>query len=53
MIKTPEKEIYKGDGGGGGRVQRWAGTEVARYRGGEVQKVARYRRCEDTEGGRV
>ena len=39
--------------GGGGRVQRWAGTEVARYRSGEVQMVARYRRCEGGEGARV
>ena len=26
---------------------------MARYRGGEVQRVARYRRCEGAEGARV
>ena len=41
MIKTPEKDIYKGEGG------RWAGTEVGGYRGGEVQ------RWRGTEGGEV
>lgn len=55
MIKTPEKEIYKGEGGAvggyrGGRVQRWRGTEVARYRrwrgteGARIQKAGGFRR---------
>ena len=61
MEKTTEKRSHKGEGGAvggyrGGRVQRWRGTEVARYRGwrgtegARIQKARGFRRREGLEG---